>query len=287
MNYFKNPFVKFFLKILCTIVLLAIVFKSVPFDEVVHTILHTHFLWILTATVLFIFSKYVSSIRLSLFLKNANTAVETEYNIKLYLLGMFYNFFLPTGIGGDAYKVVKIHKDYSYPIKNIASTILFDRISGLVALVNIAALFSFCFISLAQGVALSLLFLIGNTVYHLLVRKFISAQLVTLKTEFLSLLVQLFQCMCAYCILKAIDVSTNELIYIIVFLISSIASLFPLSIGGLGAREYTFMVAATYFHLDTEKAIAIGFLFYIISLFVSLFGSYFIFKTISPVKTYA
>lgn len=287
MNYFKNPFVKFSLKILFTIALLAIVFKSVPFGEVVNTMLHTNLAWILAATVFFIFSKYFSSVRLNLFLKNAGTAVDTEYNIKLYLLGMFYNFFLPTGIGGDAYKVIKIHKDYSYPVKNIASTILFDRVSGLVALVNIAALFSLYFLSLVQGIALLLFFLIGNTVYHFLVRKFISASFVSLKTELLSLLVQLSQCICAYFILKAIDIPDNELIYIIVFLISSIASLFPLSIGGLGAREYTFMIAATYFHLDTEKAIVIGFLFYIISLFVSLFGSYFIFKPIFPAKTYA
>lgn len=287
MNYFKNAYVKFTLKLLFTIALLTVVFKSVPFGEVVHTILHTHVTWLIAGTFFFMLSKYFSSARLDLFLKNADTAVESLYNLKLYLLGMFYNFFLPTGVGGDAYKVIKIHNDYSYPIKNITSTILLDRISGLVALINIAVLFSLYFLSIVQGAGLLLLCLAGNYLYHFLVRKFISAQLISFKTELLSLLVQLSQCVCAYCILRSIDISDNELIYIIVFLISSIASLFPLSIGGLGAREYTFMIAATYFHLDSDRSIAIGFLFYIISLFVSFFGSYFIFKPISPVKTYA
>ncbi|WP_018341525.1 lysylphosphatidylglycerol synthase transmembrane domain-containing protein [Cytophaga aurantiaca] len=286
MKYLKNPYVKFSIKLLFTIVLLAIVFKTVPFNEVIHTIFHTNLIWLLIAIVFFILSKYFSSVRLNDFLKNAHTEVDTAYNMKLYLLGMFYNFFLPTGIGGDAYKAVKIHNDYSYPLKNIASTILLDRISGLAALVNIAVVFSFYYLSLVQSVMLLALVLVGNVLYHFLVRKFISNRLISLKTELLSLFVQLSQCICAYCILKALDIANNELIYIIVFLISSIASLFPLSIGGVGAREYTFMIASTYFHLHTEKAIAIGLLFYILSLVVSLFGSYFIFKPIYPIKTY-
>lgn len=286
MKYFTHPYVKFLLKLLFTIVALAIVFKSVPFDEVLITILHTHLPWLVVATIFFILSKYFSSVRLNHFFKNANTAIATSYNIKLYILGMFYNFFLPTGIGGDAYKVIKIRNDYSYPFKSITSTILLDRISGLIALINLAVLFLIYFTNLTQAIVLISLLLLGNSSYYFIVRKFISAQLISLKTELLSLLVQIAQCICAYCILKAIDIPNNQLLYIIIFLISSIASLFPLSIGGLGAREYTFMIAATYFHLHTEKAIAIGFLFYIISLFVSLFGSYFIFKPISPIKTY-
>ncbi|HSY62694.1 MAG TPA: lysylphosphatidylglycerol synthase transmembrane domain-containing protein, partial [Cytophaga sp.] len=251
------------MKLLFTILALVIVFKSVPFDEVITTIAHTHIAWLFFGTVFFIFSKYISTVRLTHFLKNANTEVDVTYNIKLYMLGMFYNFFLPTGVGGDAYKVIKIHNDYSYPFKSISSTVLLDRISGLIALINIAALFSFYFLDIVQAAELLLVYLAGNIFYHFIVRKFISTKLISFKTEALSLCVQLSQCICAYCILRALDISNNELLYIIVFLISSIASLFPLSIGGLGAREYTFMIAATYFHLNIEKAVAIGFLFYI------------------------
>lgn len=286
MKYLKNPFVKFTIKLLFTTVILAVVFMNVPFKLVASTLLDSNLGWLCAATVFFILSKYFSSTRLAQFFNNTNTSVDPMYNAKLYLLGMFYNFFLPTGVGGDAYKVIKIHNDYSYPIKSIASTVFFDRISGLVALVNIALLFSLYFVNLIQGASLLLIIILGNICYQFVVRKFISSHFISIKTELLSLLVQLSQCVCAYCILKSINIENNELIYIIVFLISSIASLFPLSIGGLGAREYTFMVAATYFHLQTEKAIVIGFLFYIISLFVSLFGSYFIFKPILAVKKY-
>jgi uncharacterized membrane protein YbhN (UPF0104 family) len=286
MNYFNNSYVKLICKLLFTIVVLIIVFRSVPFQQVLIAVIHTRILWITSAAVFFILSKYFSSVRLNQFLEKSNTPVDAVYNLKLYLLGMFYNFFLPTGIGGDAYKIIKMNKDYCYPVKNLASTVLLDRISGLIALVNIAVLFSLYFLNFLSAMLLILFFLIGNMLYYFVIGKFIPTQFHSIKTELLSILVQLSQCICAYCMLRSLDVSTNELIYIIVFLISSIASLFPLSIGGLGAREYAFMIAATYFHLDKEKAIAIGFLFYIISLFVSLFGSYFIFKPISPVKTY-
>jgi len=287
MNYFANQYIKLFLKILFTIGMLTIVFKSVPLNQVMSTILESHLSWLALGTLFFILSKYFSSVRLNLFFKNGNSEINSIYNQKLYLLGMFYNFFLPTGVGGDVYKVIKIHNDYLYSLKRVTSIVLLDRVSGLVALINLVVLFSLYFINRTHGITLCLVILLGNVLYPLIVRKFISNHLISFKTEFLSWLVQMSQCICAYCILKAIDISNNELLYIIVFLISSIASLFPLSIGGLGAREYTFMVAATYFHLDIEKAIAIGFLFYIISLFVSLWGSYFIFKHITPEKTHA
>ncbi len=287
MNYFTNSYVRFSFKLVFTVCVLTIIFKSVPFNDVVFTISHTHIQWLILGTIFFILSKYFSSIRLYLFFKNAKKQIDSVYNMKLYILGMFYNFFLPTGIGGDAYKVIKIHNDYSYPIKNIATILLLDRLSGLVALINLAVLCSLYFISAVQGITLFIILVLGNIIYPFIIRKYIAIHIISLQTELLSLLVQLSQCVCAFCILRAIDIATNQLIYIVVFLISSVASLFPLSIGGLGAREYTFMLAATHFNLHIEKAISIGFLFYIISLFVSSFGSYFIFKPINSLKTHA
>lgn len=60
---------------------------------------------------MFNISKIISSIRLNRYFKDINLSLSQTYNLKLYYLGMFYNLFLPGGIGGDGYKI--------YIIKNI------------------------------------------------------------------------------------------------------------------------------------------------------------------------
>jgi hypothetical protein len=46
----------------------------------------------------------------------------------------------------------------------------------------------------------------------------------------------------------------------------------PISIGGMGLREMTFMYGAGILNLNTEISVALSLMFYLISVFVSLFG---------------
>jgi len=65
--------------------------------------------------------------------------------------------------------------------------------------------------------------------------------------------------------------------YLILFLASSIVAMIPFTIGGAGARELTFLYGSQWLNIHAEKAVAIGFLFYLISTGVSLFGMAFSF----------
>ena len=49
-------------------------------------------------------------------------------------------------------------------------------------------------------------------------------------------------------------------------------AMIPVTIGGAGARELTFLYGAQFLDIQAEKAVAIAFLFYIISSAVSFFG---------------
>ncbi len=61
--------------------------------------------------------------------------------------------------------------------------------------------------------------------------------------------------------------------YLFVFLITSIAAVSPVTIGGVGAREITFVYLAKYFQYDVSLAVSLALMFQIITLFVSLTGS--------------
>ena len=66
--------------------------------------------------------------------------------------------------------------------------------------------------------------------------------------------------------------------YLILFLISSLAAMVPVTIGGAGARELSFLYGAPFLQINPEHAVAIGFLFYLVSTAVSLTGVIWSFK---------
>jgi len=276
-----QPYGKLLIKCIFTIGVLFFVFRQIPLTRLVSLIGSVNLNYIGLAVIFFIGSKILSSFRQFEIFKNENVTVNKAYNHKLYLLGMFYNTFLPGGIGGDGYKIIKIEKDYGYTYKQLLKIVFLDRLSGLVALCNILiVLLLIVYANKYSAVILAGAILINIIFYYLIINKKVSKTIYTRKTELLSWGVQLMQCVSACFILLSLGVHEQLDIYIFLFLVSSIAALFPLSIGGLGAREYTFLIAASYFSIDSEKAVCVGLLFYLISLLVSLSGIYYVFKPI-------
>ena len=107
-----------FLKIGISAVLLYLIFLKIPFSEVSQTLLKAHWGYLGLGTLFFFLSKIIAAFRLQLFWQCIGVQLNHGYNLRLYLLGMFYNLFLPGGIGGDAYKGYVIKKTFQTPTKN-------------------------------------------------------------------------------------------------------------------------------------------------------------------------
>ncbi len=287
MNASIKQCVLFFIKLSVTAIALYVVYTKVSAAFIVQLLLHIKIEWGLAAACLFILSKSFSSIRLHLLFHKNNLLIPALYNHKLYLLGMLYNMILPGGIGGDAYKVIKIKNDYGYAHAPIAKVVFFDRISGLVALCNLAFLLLTISYSIPYIYVVVLAVLSLNLLYYMFFCRHFFNGLLSLKTEWLSWMVQIMQCLCALCIALALNIQEMFIVYQFAFLLSSIVAVIPLSIGGLGAREYVFLAASSYFLLDKDTAVCIGLLFYLISLIVSLAGLYFVFNPIQKNNHYA
>jgi uncharacterized membrane protein YbhN (UPF0104 family) len=85
---------------------------------------------------------------------------------------------------------------------------------------------------------------------------------------------QIAQLICAWFILMALGVEENILAYQLVFLLSSIVAVLPLTIGGVGARELVFVYAHTYTGIEETAAVAFSLIFFLISAGVSLVGAF-------------
>jgi uncharacterized membrane protein YbhN (UPF0104 family) len=271
--------IKTILKFGLTIAALYYVFSRIEFSSVMDLFGQTRVPFLLLAVLLFAASKALSAIRLNIFFRKIGLEMPEKTNLRLYLLGMFYNLFLPGGIGGDGYKIYLLQKKYKTGTARLFGAVLSDRLSGMSALAILAALlFSVIDIPLQWNIAGVLLIPVIIAGMYLFFYWFYRHFLpVHTKTTFYSLGVQLLQLCSAWMILLALGGAEGfELQYLFVFLVSSIVAVLPISVGGMGVRELTFLYGAQFLGIDQDLAVGISLMFYLITALVSFLGIWFV-----------
>jgi len=272
------------LKIAISAILIYFIFTKVDFVEVLAILRRTNPIYLFLALALFVISKVIAAYRLNLYFHQLKVLLTQKSNLKLYLLGMFYNLFLPGGIGGDAYKGYLIKKKFEIKTKKVVSVLVLDRLSGLLLLFIYACLLAIILDneSLEQFRMLFVFtILISVVAFWGLNRRFFRDMLpVFWKSFFHSALVQLAQLASAYFILKSLGIEMDAVAYLFIFLLSSIVSVLPLTIGGIGSREVTFYYGATLLGLDQNTSVGISMVFFLITAAVSFLGIYYHFKKV-------
>ena len=273
--------IKLLLKLAVTVVCLWYVSNKIDWGKSFATIQRSDVWWLVIATVLFTASKIVSSFRLNVYFNNIHLNITQSQNLKLYWLGMFYNLFLPGGIGGDAYKVILLRKTHQQPAKLLTAAVLLDRVSGVVGLGILAAVYYY-FVYSGENNSLLLLIAVlpALAAYWFFVRQFFSSFIKGFwPTLLMGLTVQALQVLCAYSIMQALHLYGYNTEYILIFLLSSIVAILPFTIGGLGAREVVFIWGSTQFLLNKDESVCISLLFYLITVLISVIGVYWVYKS--------
>jgi uncharacterized membrane protein YbhN (UPF0104 family) len=284
---------KTILKFAVTAAALYFVIRKIQVADIVALYSRANPWFLILAIIAFALSKLISAFRLNIYFRSIDLKLREKTNIELYLLGMFYNLFLPGGIGGDGYKIYLLQKNYQTGTKKIFGAVLTDRISGMVALVALA-LVGVSFLNLKSGIQFTvynLQFTIYNLAFLLIPLVFLSYYFfikfiypyfltINIVTFLYAFAVQLFQVACAWFLLLALGEHEHHLAYIVIFLVSSAVAVLPISIGGVGVRELTFLYGSQLLNVDITIAVGISFLFYLITAMVSLAGIWFVFRPV-------
>ena len=90
----------------------------------------------------------ISALRWQVFLQPVGLAQPMGELLRLTLVGNFFNVFLPTGVGGDAYKAFRLRGEAGSMAPPLA-TVFLDRLAGLVGLAFVAEVV--CVARLATG----------------------------------------------------------------------------------------------------------------------------------------
>ena len=276
-NFNPKKLIKPLLQLLVTGLALYLVLRKTDITRLFDIIRGANPWYLLLSLVFFNISKLFNALRLNRFFKAIGIELSPMYNLKLYYLGMFYNLFLPGGVGGDGYKIYILQKNYGLKTINVFHAVLWDRIGGIFALAVLSLVlllpssFTREFPQLVPWlwvvlVALYPLSLLLNKLFY---KQFLGVFAITAVE---SMLVQVSQTIAAFFILQAISLHTNHIDYLAIFLLSSVATILPITIGGAGAREITFFYLLDFVKLDTNPGVALSLIFFGISAISSLAG---------------
>lgn len=255
------------------------VLSKISFKEVL-SLYSAANVWLLLAALLLVTISFIlSGFRQNLSFKSTGAHLTPQLNLKLFWLGLFYNLFLPSGIGGDGIKVYLVNKYRRNGVKKNIGAMLVNRIAGLVAVGMLTILlyywsgdeFRFGWPGYFTVPALYLFY------YYFLLFFLKNFAPVHAGLFGWSMLLQLVQLVAALSILYAFHQTTDIAEYLFIFFLSAIATAIPITIGGVGAREFVFVLLAKLMHLDSELAVALSLMFFILSAIVSLGGIYWVF----------
>lgn len=275
-------------KLTLTAGMLYYVSRKVDLQKIGEILKGANWFLLLLAFLIFNISKIYGTLRLKAFLKAINIQINQKFNLIIFYIGLFFNFFLPGSVGGDAYKAYLIKQKHGGKTKDLLSAVLLERVSGLVALFFLAAGFwllgemkmpdgytAFSWLPWLAFFGIHVAYFIG---LYFVFRKFVPHFHIT---NLQSLVVQILQAVCAFIILKAFGVNEYIWIYLTVFMLATAIAAVPFTIGGGGARELVFVwaVESGWLNIDSQIGVAMSLTFFGITISSALIGMVFFLRS--------
>jgi uncharacterized membrane protein YbhN (UPF0104 family) len=274
----------FWLKVGLSGTALYFVARKLDAKQLFSILMQLRYTYIVPAILFFCLSKLFSVFKTDLLMRNAGIHMTLWENLKLYWAGMFYNQFLPGGIGGDTYKVFLLKNEKQVAWRTGIGIMLNDRISGIIVLCTLVSALYYCIaFSRILNYFIWIAFLMFPLIYYLFLNRFYPVHRKSFHTLlFYSIFVQAFQFIMLAFVLAAVDQHDHLVTYVFIFGISSVGANLPISIGGIGIREFIFAAGAQFFGLIPEQAVLLSISFYFISFLVSLPGIIWVFRSPFP-----
>lgn len=302
----SNKGVFIIIKILVSLSILFLLFKNTDTELFLETIISIDPFFFISAMLLFILSQCISAFRWSLFLKYGGLEMPYFKLLSLYFIGMFFNNFLPTAVGGDLVKGYYLSKSSGKGGVSMAS-IFVDRYVGfasLVILALLALLFGYSYISdtLLPWLVLSFILLffvmslflwvekLHNWALFILdkikifninekIEKFYQALMNYRKYPKLlmiglgiSMILQTIGVFTFYAISKGFGMTIPLLFFFLFIPLAMTVSMIPISLAGLGLREGAFVFLFSKVAVSSASALSLSLTWFIVVVISSLFG---------------
>lgn len=299
-KFFKNKTVKFTIKASVSIGFLAYVILKVNWTDVLYDVRRVEWWQFLIYVIILIAGMAISSYKWKLLADYKNFHLSHFDYFKYYLAGTFINNFMPSFIGGDTYKAYQVGR-VDRRFTEAASTVMFDRFTGLAGAMIIAVLFSILNI---KNVLKSNVLIIVNIIIILslfvdviiakvkkselwekLTKKFLPEKVSCLIREVYSygddkmiikksiLLAMAFNivgvALVNYVLFWSLGIRINVLDYLSVIFLTSIVASVPISINNIGIKEWSYITFFGALGIAPAPVITVSILSRILQMLVS------------------
>ena len=127
---------KILLRVLVTVLLLGWLLFSTDFDQLKEVTRAAHGSWLFLGVTAYLISMGVTVLRWQILLQGLNMPQPFWRLARIFLIGCFFNMFLPSSIGGDVMKMVLLTPDIAK--REVAiSSVLMDRVVGLASIIGV------------------------------------------------------------------------------------------------------------------------------------------------------
>ncbi len=232
----------------------------------------------LTACLLYGLAQVLSSWRWQWLARTVTIEARLSWLVRLYFVGMFFNLFLPTSMGGDFVRSWFLaRRTQRHELRHAVLSVLSERLNGLIALLVLGCLASLSVVgrlplwqvAVMWSLALSsiLLLVLLPILGKRLVRLANLAQALSISAQQLpvwwraflvSLLVQLAAVVQVWLVANALHLHISLAVLAVVVPLVTVASLIPVSIAGLGLREGTLMLLLGPLGVSATEAVSLG-----------------------------
>jgi uncharacterized membrane protein YbhN (UPF0104 family) len=129
-------------KILVSFGLLYLLYRKIPLDAILTLLEDMDLRYFVPIGILLFTNTVISATKWRMFLVADGVEIPLRILTASYLIGSFYNMFLPSNIGGDSYRIVDVARR-SKETARTAVSVLADRLSGFLAMITIGAASAF------------------------------------------------------------------------------------------------------------------------------------------------
>jgi uncharacterized protein (TIRG00374 family) len=297
----------FWLKLAAGVALLALLLLfQVKISDIGEEFARTDLTWIFLAGTLHIIGLVLSAYRWKILLAAQSIEAPAWGLLQSYLIGGFFNNFLPTRVGGDIYRMVDSRK-YSGSLLRPVAVIIVERLTGIYGLLLIGVtaiafyprfhevrLLAIALFSLTIGGLLAVFIFYGSVRFATWLKKVVSrlpekfaSKLLSVFDSFwhfsrskgtvlyafiLGLLLQANVILYYYFIARGLQMPLGFVEASIVMPILICIQLLPLTPNGIGVREFSYIYLLAPFGVTKAMAVAFSLWDYILTLFYGLIG---------------
>lgn len=266
-SMWRGP-VKAALQISLTLVLFWLATRKVDWPKVEVLLQTVSVTFVILAGLALNAGQALSARRQQLMLRTAGISLPYRLSAWLFYRGMFYNLALPGGISGDGYKAYFLNRAVKGRLRRIITSLVLERGSGALSLLILCcALYLIATPTVADPKLAPwfryAVWLAWAVVVVVPLAAFVPLRAGTFAHRFrgvvpISLGVQFCQLLFALSMTWALGVETGLIAYLLAFAASSLASVIPISLGGIGVREYVMSHAILVISVQPEVGLLIA-----------------------------